>query len=93
MNSAMRGYIDLSIFIDTPPDIALARRILRDFSDGSIDEVREDVRGSLQEGRMAYAEMLSAVKPSSDLIIDGSLPVDGIVKRILDEADSRSGDE
>lgn len=89
LNSAMRGYIDLSIFIDTPLDIALARRILRDFSDGSIDEVREDVTGYLQEGRMAYAEMLSAVKPNSDLIVDGSLPVDHIVERILDEVEAR----
>ncbi|MBG9796127.1 hypothetical protein ABD76_28360 [Paenibacillus dendritiformis] len=89
LNSALRGHIDLSIFIDTPLDIALARRILRDYSEGSIDDVREDVTGYLQEGRMAYAEMLSAVKPNSDFVIDGSLPVDDIVKRILDETEAR----
>jgi len=89
LNRVMRGYIDLAIFIDTPLDIALARRILRDFSAGSIDEVQEDVAGYLEAGRMAYAEMLTAVKPNSDLIIDGSLPAVDIVERILNEIEAR----
>jgi Uridine kinase len=36
-------YIDLSIFIDTPLDIALARRLLRDYKGVSGNTVFEDI--------------------------------------------------
>ncbi|MGG4396483.1 hypothetical protein ABEX25_19445 [Paenibacillus thiaminolyticus] len=38
---------------------------------------------------MAYAQMLTAVKPNSDLIIDGLLPMDDIVDRILEDIEGK----
>ena len=40
--------IDLDVFIDTPLDVAMARRILRDYSDEkSSEEALEHLRGEL----------------------------------------------
>lgn len=80
----MRQFIDYAIFIDTPLDIALARRILRDFSQVPSDTIHADMQGYLMRGRQAYLYMLSTIKPNSDLIIDGSLPFDIIVQTIID---------
>ncbi|MDR2996175.1 MAG: hypothetical protein LBV11_20615, partial [Bacillus cereus] len=44
LNSEMRKFIDVTIFIDTPLDIAMARRILRDFKEGTIDEIHNDLK-------------------------------------------------
>jgi uridine kinase len=83
-HSEMQEYIDFTIFIDTPLDIAMARRILRDFIE-SIDNVRNDLNIYLSRGRKAYLEMLNTIKPNSDLIIDGSLELDDIINRIYEK--------
>ena len=80
----MRKFIDYAIFIDTPLDIALARRVLRDFPHESSDTIRADMQQYLMRGRHAYLHMLSTIKPDSDLIIDGSLPLDTIVHTIIE---------
>ncbi|ALA51870.1 hypothetical protein KHT88_11095 [Alkalihalobacillus clausii] len=74
LHNRMGEYIDFSIYIDTPLDIAMARRILRDFSESPIDDVRNDLTNYLSRGRTAYLEMERTVKPNSDIVIDGSLP-------------------
>lgn len=78
----IREYIDFAIFIDTPLDIAIARRILRDFKEASIDDVRNDLNIYLSHGRDAYLEMLNTIKPNCDIIVDGSLPPDVIVNQL-----------
>lgn len=84
MNFEMREYIDFTIFIDTPLDIAMARRILRDFKESSIELVLNDMNTYLSRGRVAYLEMCKTIKPNCDLIIDGSLPVQVIVNQIYE---------
>ncbi|WP_416148337.1 hypothetical protein ACM26V_19245 [Salipaludibacillus sp. HK11] len=79
------AYIDLAIFIDTPLDIAMARRILRDFTDKSMADVRKDLSHYLVRARTAYLEMDRSVKPSSDHVIDGSFEGEVIVDVILEE--------
>ena len=44
----MGKYIDYAIFIDTPLDIAMARRVLRDMKEASADEIRFDMEMSRQ---------------------------------------------
>lgn len=78
----MNPYIDFTVFIDTPLDIAMARRLLRDFSEGSIEEVREEMDIYLNRARLAFLHMLQTVKPDSDVIIDGTMPIDGIAEVI-----------
>ena len=75
--------IDLAIFIDTPLDIALARRILRDYRDASGQEIRADLACYIQYARIAYMQMLKDVKPSSDYVVDGALPVHEIAEHIV----------
>ena len=84
MNFEMREYIDFTIFIDMPLDIAMARRILRDFKESSIELVLNDLNTYLSRGRVAYLEMCKTIKPNCDLIIDGSLSVGVIVNQIYE---------
>ncbi|MBO1628533.1 hypothetical protein [Bacillus arachidis] len=89
LNNEMREYIDFTIYIDTPLDIAMARRILRDFNESLFDDVRDDLTNYLSRGRTAYLEMIKTVKPNSDIVIDGSLPTILIVNQILEEINKR----
>lgn len=81
--------IDLVIFIDTPLDIAMARRILRDFGDSSAEAIRSDLRNYLERGRVGYESMLKTTKPNSDVLISGLLSTDEIVQTIMDEMKRR----
>ena len=64
-------YIDCAIFIDTPLDIVMARRILRDMKEATGDEIRQDMEMYLKYARIAYVQMLKDVLPKSDYVIDG----------------------
>lgn len=90
-NDIMSRYIDYTIFIDSPLDIALARRILRDLNDLTIEDVEEELTDYLSNSRIAYLEMIKNIKPDSDFVVDGSLDVDDIVYIILDEIEKYHG--
>ncbi|MFD2922718.1 hypothetical protein [Halobacillus naozhouensis] len=81
-NRSMKSYINLSVYIDTPLDVAMARRFLRDHKNSSSSEIHNDLKFYLDNGRDAYLEM-ETIKSNSDLIIDGTLPIDKIVNIIL----------
>lgn len=76
-------YIDVAIFIDTPLDIALVRRILRDMSNSTGEEIREELDGYLKYSRIAYEQMLKDILPSSDYVIDGSLDANKIIDELV----------
>jgi len=80
-------YLNYSVFIDTPFDIALARRIIRDYNDETtIKEVFEDMKSYLEDGRNSYLDGLEKTKAKeADLIVDGSLPLDEIVECIAEK--------
>lgn len=82
-NAQIRKYIDVAIFIDTPLDIALVRRILRDMGDASGQEIRNDLMGYLKFARIAYIQMQKDILPSSDYVIDGAASINFIVEKIL----------
>ena len=83
-NDWIKPFIDCAIFIDTPLDIAMARRVLRDMCNATGDEIREDMRLYLKYARIAYEEMLNTILPNSDYVIDGSMQSIEIVKQIID---------
>ncbi|WP_243156291.1 hypothetical protein [Clostridium sp. C2-6-12] len=83
-NDLIKSFIDCAIFIDTPLDIAMARRVLRDMHDATGDEIREDMSFYLKYARIAYEEMLKTILPNSDYVIDGSLQLDEIINNIID---------
>ena len=69
--------IDLAVFIDTPLDIAMARRILRDHtSESSISpetrlrQLRAELTHYLEKARYPYLEAYKQ-KNRSDLVLDG----------------------
>lgn len=88
-----RKYIDWTVYIDTPLDLALARRLIRDFSDASVQEIQEDIRFYAQRGRAAYLHMEETVKPDSDLIVDGNQSPQEILDDIKEVLGSRTGIE
>ena len=78
-------YLDYSIFIDTPFDIALARRIIRDYDEESIMSIFDDMKYYLEHGRNAYLYGLDFSREMSDFVVDGSLPLDKIVECIVEQ--------
>ena len=82
-NCEIRKYIDVAVFIDTPLDIALARRILRDMCDVSGEEIRSDLRRYLEYARVAFVQMQKDILPSSDYVIDGTESMESITEKII----------
>ena len=86
-HDTIKPYIDTAFFIDTPLDIALARRILRDMSNATADEIRHDLEMYLKYARTAFIQMQKDILPSSDYVIDGTLSIDEIVNEIIAHMD------
>ncbi|MCP3031574.1 hypothetical protein LF817_09450 [Halobacillus sp. A1] len=86
-NDILKSFIDLAVYIDTPLDIAMARRMLRDHKNSSASDIHNDAGFYLEKGRQAYVEMIHTIKPNSDLIIEGTLPLYKIVNVIVQELD------
>lgn len=76
-------YIDCAIFVDTPLDIAMARRVLRDMKDATGEEIRNDMSMYIKYARVAYVQMLKDILPSSDYVIDGTKELEENVKEII----------
>lgn len=87
----MSEYINLAVFIDTPLDIAMARRIIRDFEGCPIEDAIAEMQHYLSRARPAYVDMLNTVKPQSDLVVDGTLPLPEVVRIICERIASLNG--
>ncbi|WBL13128.1 hypothetical protein [Sutcliffiella sp. NC1] len=83
--SNMSKYIDIAIFIDTPLDVAMVRRMSRDFQGSPSHTILQEMENYLSFGRKGYLEMLKTIKPSSDLIVDGTMSIEHIVETILEK--------
>ncbi len=90
LHKKMSGMINYTIFINTPLDIAMARRILRDSN--NYDDIKDELRNYLIRGRTAYLNMLKTVKPDSDFIVDGRLSIDSIMDLIMRKIDNNLKD-
>ena len=82
-HSLTREFIDCTVFIDTPLDIALSRRMVRDFKDSSVEEIMVQMEHYSNQGRRAYLKMLETIKPDSDIVVDETLSVDEITNLII----------
>ena len=83
LHTKTREFIDFAVFIDTPLDVALARRIIRDFKNGSAEDIMLDLENYILRGRRGYLDMLNKTKPDSDLIVDGTLSKSEIASIII----------
>ena len=84
-NDKIAPYINYAIYIDTPLDIAMARRILRENMSQPLCLLKDDLNYYLSHGRIAYLEAIKTIKPNSDSIVDGGLSVDNIVNQIVEQ--------
>jgi len=82
-------HLNYSIFIDTPLDITLARRIIRDYDKETMismwdnkSTVFDDMEYYLVHGRNAYLHGLKEGKANADFIVDGSLTLTEIIENI-----------
>lgn len=84
LNDRIAPYIDRAVFLNTPLDVAMARRVLRDMKNASADEIRSDMEHYLRYARVAYMQMLRDVLPSSDHVIDGTLELEEKVSEMME---------
>ncbi len=94
-NRLVGQYINLAVYIDVPLDVALARRIIRDYTSrdkntnvADVEEVSlagldKELRFYLSRSRSTYARMPEMQKPTSDLIVDGTKTPEEIADEIL----------
>lgn len=83
LNEMIKEHLDCCIFIDTPLDVALARRILRDMKGALAEEILDEMENYLKSARCAYIQMLKDVLPSSDYVIDGTNTIETIADEII----------
>jgi uridine kinase len=92
-NDCVGRYIDVGIFIDTPLDMALARRTLRDYANHNSNTLRMEERLSaivselkfyMETSRPTYARMAEVLIPRCDLVIDGLKTPEQIVDEIVE---------
>ena len=87
-HNATGQYIDFSIYLNTPLDIALVRRLLRDYKDKDNLAIIEELTFYLTTSRPLYV-MDYDRKEECDLIIDGSFPLDKQIQMILSAFDKK----
>ena len=82
-------FIDFMVFIDTPLDIAMARRLLRDITnhtgqgaEDSIKSLNSNLSSYLNRGQLLYLELENQIKRNCDMILDGRLRVDELAATI-----------
>ncbi|MCM3631649.1 hypothetical protein M3194_30625 [Paenibacillus glycanilyticus] len=87
-HSDIKDLIDLAVFIDTPLDIAMARRLIRDHHGSTAEDIIAEMSNYILHGRRGYLEMLNSIKPDSDIIVDGTLTVAEIINVIIEKIDT-----
>ena len=81
-HAATGKFIDHMVFLNTPLDIALARRLLRD---GWTDDTEAHLRGYLDWTKELFTRQIDQVAATVDLVLVGILPVNVLVDRIIAE--------
>ena len=88
LNSTLAKYINLTVFIDTPLDVALARRLIRDYSTPNAEPaelpIDEYLIEYLELQIPTYIHYIEAVRADADLIINGMDNVNMITEQITE---------
>lgn len=75
--------IDLTIYIKTPLDILLARRILRDFSNKDISTVNNYLNVYLKTIRQVLIENENFIVDTADLVLAGEAPLATEIEKVV----------
>ena len=88
-HSRFRDAIDLSVWLETPLDVAMARRILRDFmphaeasAQEQMDRLKEDMNHYLIKSRHVYLD--DRHRFTCDLVLDGWKPLEELRDSVLE---------
>lgn len=73
-----------ALFIDTPLDLAMSRRVLQDMKAASADDIRNEMEQYLNYERITYVQMLKDIMATSDYVIDGANELESIVREIME---------
>ncbi|MCM1308890.1 MAG: hypothetical protein NC223_09865 [Butyrivibrio sp.] len=79
----IKDYLNCCIFIDTPLDIAMARRILRDMKEATADEIRNEMDTYLKHTRAAYVQMSEESTSDYDYVINGAKELENIINEAM----------
>jgi uridine kinase len=88
--------IDFAVFIEAPPDIALARRTLREIETWQEDPARLigaisiQLQAFIAVGRDAYLAAARAARQSADIVLDGLQPIDALAAALVGEINRRA---
>ena len=82
-------FIDFMVFIDTPLDVAMGRRLLRGMAkraevgaEAAIKGIEVELTSYLNGARLLYVEFQDQIKRKCDLVLDGCLTVDELAGAI-----------
>jgi uridine kinase len=82
-------FIDFMVFIDTPLDIAMARRIMRDINtqtekgaENAVKYLNAHLSSYLNGGQLLFLELEKQIKSNCDIVLDGRLTVDELAAAI-----------
>ncbi len=88
-HSCFRDVIDLAVFIDTPLDVAMARRILRDYTtnrnesaEDTLNRLYTDLSNYLERARYPYLDTYKH-KTDSNLVLDGWRSLDDLKNDVI----------
>lgn len=80
----IKDYLNCCIFIDTPLDIAMARRVLRDMKEATTEEICNEMETYLKYARVAYVYMSENTTSDYDYVIDGAKGLEDIIKEAME---------
>ena len=83
---ALKPLVDIAVFIDTPPDIALVRRVLRDQGDANAKDIILKLTAYLSIRK--YFIYTDKDKKDHDFIIDGARPISEITEMMKEKIES-----
>jgi uridine kinase len=91
----LSSLIDFAVFIEAPPDIALARRTLREIETWQEDPARLigaisiQLQAFIAVGRDAYLAAARAARQSADVVLDGMQSIDALAAALVGEINRR----
>lgn len=91
--TVFKALIDFHVQIEIPPEIALARRVLRNIErlkqDSNNESLKEFLDWYLRAGRDFFITVRELASKEKDLVLDGALPPEEIAQTILDAVNTK----
>jgi uridine kinase len=100
MRRELADLIDLAVHLDVPPDVLLARRLLRRlgeersrFGDQLPEQLHRDLHEYLATGRHLVTLGAATTRDAADVVLDGTKSIDEIAEVFVEEVRGRAAAE